>query len=97
MALFHGPASQAPTTAVGPVESSPAEVELTPGLGARDAVATTRELIRRLEFGGWAPAEAGNLVALLHGLRPVAGGWSLHEIEHLRFLRALVESGTFEH
>ena len=52
-----------------------------------------RSLIWNLEFGGWSEREAGNLVALLHGLRPATSGWSEREIDHLRFLRALVESG----
>jgi hypothetical protein len=58
----------------------------------RGAVAA-RTLIWRLETGGWTEREAGNLVALFHGLRPAISGWSEREIEHLRFLRALVESG----
>lgn len=60
----------------------------------RDA---SRALIWNLEIGGWSPREAGNLVALLHGLRPAANGWSEREIEHLCFLRALVESGRVDH
>jgi len=50
-----------------------------------------------LEAGGWSAREAGNLVGLLHGLRPARSGWSEREIEHLRFLRALVESGRVGH
>ena len=52
-----------------------------------------RAMIWNLEIGGWSEREAGNLVALLHGLRPAAGGWREREIDHLRFLRAMVESG----
>jgi hypothetical protein len=52
-----------------------------------------RALIWNLEIGGWPEREAGNLVALLHGLRPASSGWSEREIDHLRFLRAIVESG----
>ena len=51
-----------------------------------------RALIWNLEIGGWSQREAGNLVALLHGLRPAASGWSEREIDHLNFLRAIVES-----
>ncbi|MEO7664780.1 MAG: hypothetical protein ABIV26_06600 [Candidatus Limnocylindrales bacterium] len=54
---------------------------------------TTRDLVRMLERGGWERTQAGNLVGLLHGFRPVRAGWTVHEIEHLRFLRARVKSG----
>jgi len=57
---------------------------------------TARTLVRSLELGGWTEREAGNLVALLHGLRPARAGWQVREIEHLRFLRALVQSGRIE-
>lgn len=56
-----------------------------------------RNLIWGLETGGWSEREAGNLVALLHGLRPALSGWSEREIEHLRFLRALVDTGRLDH
>jgi hypothetical protein len=46
-----------------------------------------------LEAGGWTEREASNLVALFHGLRPTPAGWSIREIEHLRFLQAMVKSG----
>ncbi len=60
------------------------------------APAASRALIWTLEMGGWSEREAGNLVALLHGLRPAETGWSEHEIDHLRFLRNLVTSGRLE-
>jgi hypothetical protein len=56
-----------------------------------------RTMIWSLEAGGWTEREAGNLVGLLHGLRPAKAGWTEREIEHLRFLRALVDSGRLEH
>lgn len=56
----------------------------------RDAA---RALIWNLEIGGWSEREAGNLVGLLHGLRPAQTGWTEREIDHLRFLRSIVESG----
>jgi hypothetical protein len=56
-----------------------------------------RTMMWGLEAGGWTAREAGNLVGLLHGLRPAHSGWSEREIEHLRFLRALVESGRVNH
>jgi hypothetical protein len=52
-----------------------------------------KSMIWHLEAGGWTEREAGNLVALLHGLRPAKGGWSVREIEHLRFLQAMVRTG----
>jgi len=56
-----------------------------------------RTLIWGLETGGWTEREAGNLVALFHGLRPAPTGWSEREIEHLRFIRSLVETGRLDH
>jgi len=52
-----------------------------------------RTLVWHLEAGGWTQREASNLVALVHGLRPVRAGWTIREIEHLRFLQAMVKSG----
>jgi hypothetical protein len=52
-----------------------------------------RSMVWHLEAGGWTEREAGNLVALLHGLRPARNGWSVREIEHLRFLHSMVKSG----
>ena len=59
--------------------------------GGREAAA--RALIWNLQIGGWSEREAGNLVGLLHGLRPAQTGWTEREIDHLRFLRSIVESG----
>lgn len=63
----------------------------------QDAVTDARHLVFSLQIGGWSEGEAGNLVALLLGIRPVHGGWRASEIEHLRFLRALVETGRIAH
>ena len=52
-----------------------------------------RSMIWHLEAGGWSEREAGNLVALVHGLRPARNGWTVREIEHLRFLQAMVRTG----
>jgi hypothetical protein len=52
-----------------------------------------RSMVWNLEAGGWTEREAGNLVALLHGLRPTRNGWTVREIEHLRFLHAMVKTG----
>jgi hypothetical protein len=48
---------------------------------------------RWLQLGGLSFAEASNLTAHLIGLRPVRTGWSLRQIEHLLFLRSIVETG----
>ena len=52
-----------------------------------------RSMVWHLEAGGWTEREAGNLVALAHGLRPARSGWTVREIEHLRFMQAMVKSG----
>ena len=57
------------------------------------AVPGARSLVWHLEAGGWTEREASNLVALVHGLRPAHSGWTIREIEHLRFLQAMVKSG----
>ena len=57
------------------------------------APAGARTLVWHLEAGGWTEREASNLVALLHGLRPARAGWTIREIEHLRFLQAMVKLG----
>lgn len=62
-------------------------------IGATDV----RHLVFSLRLDGWSDVEAGNLVELLLGIRPVHGGWRATEIEHLRFLRALVEAGRIAH
>jgi hypothetical protein len=53
-------------------------------------------MVWQLEAGGWSEREAGNLVALAHGLRPSRTGWTVREIEHLRFLHAMVKSGRID-
>jgi hypothetical protein len=50
-------------------------------------------MVWHLEAGGWTEREAGNLVALLHGLKPSRSGWTFREIDHLRFLQAMVRTG----
>ncbi len=52
-----------------------------------------RRLVWHLEADGWTEREAGNLAALAHGLRPARNGWTVREIEHLRFLHAMVKTG----
>jgi hypothetical protein len=48
---------------------------------------------RLLALRGLSPAEAGNLTAYSMGLGPVDGGWTVREIERLRFLRYLAGTG----
>jgi hypothetical protein len=50
-------------------------------------------IYRQLTIGGWGPREAGNLIAHLEGLRPSRFGWTVREIDHLLFLRRMLESG----
>jgi hypothetical protein len=58
---------------------------------------TTRALIWRLQSGGWSSVEAGNLAAIALGLRPARNGWTGSELDHLRFLKSLVNTGRIEH
>ena len=51
---------------------------------------------RRLQLGGFTLIEASNLTAHLAGLPPVRTGWSLRQVEHLLFLRSIVETGRLE-
>ena len=60
------------------------------------APGTTRALIWRLQSGGWTPVEAGNLAAIALGLRPARSGWTGTELDHLRFLKSLVNTGRIE-
>jgi|1185.fasta_scaffold298838_2 hypothetical protein len=48
---------------------------------------------RRLRFAGLTERQAGTLVGHLNGLSTVPGGWSIEEVEHLLFVRALVRLG----
>jgi hypothetical protein len=47
----------------------------------------------RLQMSGLSLIEASNLTAHLAGLPPVRTGWNLRQVEHLLFLRSIVESG----
>jgi hypothetical protein len=49
-----------------------------------------------LQQGGLTLGEASNLTAHLAGLPPVRTGWSLRQVEHLLFLRSIVESGRLQ-
>jgi hypothetical protein len=54
---------------------------------------SARATYRLLALRGLTPAEAGNVTALALGLGPIDGGWTVREIERLRFVRHLVASG----
>jgi hypothetical protein len=93
MALFQGARS-----VLGTTHQAGSSLRLPLRAVARREPSTeaTRALIWNLEIGGWTEREAGNLVALLHGLRPALTGWNEREIEHLRFIRALVQAGRLD-
>jgi hypothetical protein len=55
-----------------------------------------RAAYRGLRAIGLSEAEAGNLSAHLAGLSHVRTGWRLVEIEHLLFIRSLVERGRID-
>jgi hypothetical protein len=54
---------------------------------------SVRTTYHRLRMVGLSASEAGNLTAHLNGLRIADQGWTLHEIERLLFMRALVDGG----
>jgi hypothetical protein len=58
---------------------------------------TTRALIWRLQSGGWTVVEAGNLAAIALGLKPARTGWTGPELDHLRFIKTLLNTGRIEH
>jgi hypothetical protein len=68
------------------VERSPPADES--GRRALPVAATTR----RLQLCGLSAAEASNLTAHLSGLPAVESGWTVRQIEHLLFLRSIVET-----
>jgi hypothetical protein len=51
---------------------------------------------RRLQLCGLSVSEAMNLTAHLSGLRAVESGWTVRQIEHLLFLRSIVETGRLK-
>jgi hypothetical protein len=67
------------------------------GLVPRNAAGgSVRETVRGLELRGLDASAARNLAALAFGVRPARSGWTVAEIEHLRFLRAIVREGGLE-
>lgn len=67
------------------------------GLDGRETNLQVGRGIRGMFIGlrrcGLSVEEASNLTAHLAGIQPVPGGWSLAEIERLRFLRWMVSAG----
>ena len=59
----------------------------------RAVSASNSHMVRQLLRAGCTPREAWNLYAVAVGLRPVTTGWRPVEIERLKFLRHLVETG----
>lgn len=55
--------------------------------------ASNRQMLHQLLRAGCTPKEAWNLYAVAVGLKPVTTGWKPAEIERLKFLRHLVETG----
>ena len=54
---------------------------------------SARTTYRRLLMSGLSTREAGNLTAHLAGIHTVAKGWNIEEIEHLLFVRDMVDRG----
>jgi len=69
----------------------------TMGIGAETTGPTdrpsARAMVSRLLRAGCTTIEATNLTGLAVGLGPVASGWSILEIERLRFLQHLDATG----
>ena len=74
------------TMGIGLVEQQPNDHER--GRRNLPIAATTR----RLQLCGLSVAEAANLTAHLSGLPVVKSGWTVRQIEHLLFLRSIVET-----
>jgi len=50
----------------------------------------------RLQLCGLSVTEASNLTAHLNGLPAVESGWTVRQIEHLLFLRSILETGRLQ-
>jgi hypothetical protein len=59
----------------------------------RKAGRATQGVFLGLRRCGLSIEQAGNLTARLEGLRGVPGGWSVEEVQRLRFARWIVEAG----
>ena len=92
-ARAHG--RRAPRTAATATDTAGPSIAET-AAAASAGPGTTRELIWRLQSGGWTQLEAGNLAAIALGVRPARTGWTGAELDHLRFLKSLVSAGRLE-
>jgi len=50
---------------------------------------------RQLLMRGLAPDEAANITAVMRGIPIVATPWTVRQISHLLFLRAMLDAGRF--
>jgi hypothetical protein len=50
---------------------------------------------RQLVMQGLTPAEAANITAVMRGLSIATTPWTVREIDHVLFLRAMREAGRF--
>jgi hypothetical protein len=66
------------------------------GPQATATVRPARSTFWGLTMRGFTAAEAADLTAHLQGLQKTSVAWTLREVEHLLFLRALVERGRLE-
>lgn len=55
------------------------------------------QVARRLQHCGFTPTEAANLMARLAGLPAARSGWTIRQVEHLVFIRTIVETGRLGH
>ena len=51
------------------------------------------QLVRHLQVHGFTSSEAANLTARYVGLGTTRSGWTIRQVEHLVFIRAIVASG----
>jgi hypothetical protein len=92
------PTSPAAHLEIGKMTTTPAAIggeQIEDHETARRTVEVAR-MARRLQLSGLTVGEAANLTAHLAGLPPVRTGWSLRQVEHLLFLRSIIETGRLE-
>lgn len=93
--LLNRPAAATTATTSGARGGSPAGAA-GPAMATGASAPSVGETVRGLERRGLDHAEAGNLAALAFGVWPARTGWTVAQIEHLRFLRAIVRGGALE-
>jgi hypothetical protein len=77
--------------------SSSIQEAITMSASAQTAGTTTRPAAayRQLVMRGLAPGEAANITAMMRGIRIAATPWTVREVSHLLFLRAMRDAGRF--